>query len=79
MSARRCAIGCETWPDEMIFSRCSYCGEPTRRIGNLEPTVDREEATRVKLYELFDEFYERRCASLGIPSEGPLPAETVPC
>lgn len=75
MSARRCSIGCESWPDDPIFTTCSHCGEPTDRVSNAEPTMSFEEARSMKLHELFDQFYERRCATLGIPAEGPLPVE----
>ena len=72
MPARRCDIGCESWPDEMIFATCTYCGEKTTRYEKMEPTVSREKARSVKLHELFDKFYERRCEQLGIPADGPL-------
>jgi hypothetical protein len=72
MPARRCAIGCQSWPDEPIFSSCTHCHEPTRRVNNIEPDIEREEAKLLKLHDLFDRYYERRCATLGIPSEGPL-------
>lgn len=72
MAARRCDIGCESWPDEPIFGTCSYCGEQTRRVANINPTITREEARNVKLHELFEQFYERRCEKLGIPADGPL-------
>lgn len=73
MPARRCSIGCESWPDEDLFIRCTICGEATTRISNAQPTIDREAAVSAKLHELFDAFYERRCDKLGIPAEGPLP------
>lgn len=72
MAARRCAIGCESWPDQPIFTICSHCGEQTRRIRNAEPTISFEEARSIKLHELFELYYERRCAVKGIPVEGPL-------
>ena len=75
MPARRCDIGCESWPDDPIFTTCTYCGEQTRRVRNATPTVEFEEARSIKLHELFDLFYERRCEAKGIPSEGPMPAE----
>lgn len=73
MPARRCSIGCESWPDDAIFTTCVHCGEQTRRVNNIEPTIDREEAKSLKLHELFEKFYERRCHVVGIPSDGPLP------
>lgn len=47
MPARRCSIGCESWPDHEDFKVCIVCGEPTRRVGNIKPTVDDEEAKRL--------------------------------
>lgn len=73
MAARRCDIGCESWPDAAIFNFCSYCGEPTTRVNNINPTISLEEAKSIKLHELFEKFYEKRCAEKGIPAEGPLP------
>lgn len=72
MPARRCEIGCESWPDDDIFITCSVCGERTRRVGNISPTIPFEEARSIKLRELFDEYYARRCERMGIPAEGPL-------
>lgn len=74
MPARRCSIGCESWPDKAIFNTCAVCGEPTHYVYNDEPSMTLEEAKLAKLHQLFEEFYERRCAQLGIPSEGPLPS-----
>lgn len=73
MPARRCSIGCESWPDEDLFATCSHCGGETQRINNISPTVDRAAAVSFKLHSLFDDWYERRCQELGIPSHGPLP------
>jgi hypothetical protein len=74
MPSRRCAIGCESWPDDPIFTTCSVCGEPTTRIDK-EPTIGFDEARSIKLHDLFEQFYERRCDTLGIPADGPLPVE----
>lgn len=72
MPARRCAIGCESWPVNDIFITCSYCGERTRLVGNIDPTISFDEAKSIKLHELFDLYYEKRCLKKGIPSDGPL-------
>lgn len=41
---RRCAMGCETWPNTDDYLTCPKCGEPTR-VGRdavpLEPDVAR--------------------------------------
>jgi hypothetical protein len=71
--ARRCDIGCESWPDKAIFSTCLDCGEPTERVGNIEPTISDEDAEVRLLYVQFDRYYERWCAAKGQPVEGPLP------
>lgn len=75
--ARRCSIGCESWPDDPMFATCTHCGEPTRRV-RAKPTISFEDARKIKLYELFDLYYERRCERLGIPPEGPLTADDEP-
>lgn len=75
MPARRCDIGCESWPDDPIFTTCTYCGEPTTRVRNINPKISFEEARSIKLHELFERFYERRCKRLGIEADGPLPKE----
>ena len=73
MPARRCSIGCMSWPDDPIFTTCTYCGEHTQRVRNIKPTIEFEAARSIKLHELFEEFYERRCEKKGIPADGPLP------
>lgn len=77
MPGRRCSMGCETWPDDPLFTTCSICGEKTRRVGNGQPTVSFEDARLAKLHELFEEFYARRCEKLGIPAEGPLDLDSL--
>lgn len=70
---RRCTLGCETWPDALLFRKCYVCGEDTRRVRGetVEPLSD-EEAMKIVLYHEFEKFYERRCRRLGVPVEGPL-------
>lgn len=71
---RRCAIGCETWPDEPLYSKCCVCGEDTRKVrGNSVTPLDPDEAESKKLHYEFERYYERRCQRRGIPSDGPLP------
>jgi hypothetical protein len=78
MAARRCPIGCESWPNEPIFNVCATCGEATRYISNAEPTLSREEAVSRKLHFLFDRYYERICDKRGIPVDGPLDEDLRP-
>lgn len=78
MPARRCDIGCQSWPDEPIFTHCVHCGELTTRVRNIEPDIDRDEARSLKLHELFDKFYALVCAQRGIPADGPLEADPEP-
>ena len=66
-------MGCESWPDTAFYASCPICGERTQRIMNAEPTISHAEGKVLKLYELFDEYYAKRCADLGIPVEGDLP------
>lgn len=75
MPARRCSLACESWPNNPLFNTCPTCGEGTSLFFGAEPSITLEEAKRARLYALFEEYYARRCGDLGIPSEGPLPAE----
>lgn len=71
---RRCALGCMTWPDILLFQRCYICGEETRRVrGDSVDPISDEEAMKIASYHEFEKFYERRCRRLGIPVEGPIP------
>lgn len=51
---RRCAAGCESWPDTGKYNKCPVCGEPTTRFSNLSPLTQKEANIRE-----FDLFYER--------------------
>ncbi len=68
---RRCDLGCESWPDELIYQKCPVCGEPTARYTNLNP-VDPDEARSVIRHKAFERFYEVHCQKKGQPVEGPL-------
>lgn len=70
---RRCAIGCESWPDELIYQKCPECGEPTERISNLSP-IHPEEGRSILRHKAFERFYEDHCRKKGQPVEGPLPS-----
>ena len=61
-----------------MFTHCSHCGETTRRIRNIDPDIDRDEAVNIKLYELFDKYYELQCHQRGIPVDGPLDFDPEP-
>lgn len=69
---RRCAIGCESWPDEPIFVKCPICGETTKRCRGLTP-LPNDEAQSILLHSEFETYYVRYCAKRGQPVEGPLP------
>lgn len=69
---RRCSIGCETWPDDVLYARCPTCGEDTTRYKNVSP-LDPDEARSLLLHAEFERYYEKRCTRRGIPVEGPLP------
>ena len=68
---RRCAIGCESWPDEDDYKTCPICGEVTTRYNNLLP-LDSEEAASVANHARFEEFYENWCEKRGITVSGPI-------
>lgn len=72
MPARRCSIGCESWPDNPIFTLCLHCREATDRVADIEPTIEFEEARSLVLHDLFERFYVRHCAQQGIAGDGPL-------
>lgn len=74
---RRCDMGCESWPDEMIYQKCPLCGEATTRFANLQPK-DPEDARSVLRHQAFERFYEEHCRKRGIPVEGPLPTQPEP-
>lgn len=69
---RRCDMGCETWPDKTLYTKCPKCGEKTTRYRDVYPLPE-DEAKAILLDEQFKLYYEKRCAKLGIPADGPLP------
>lgn len=56
---RRCAFGCESWPDDDEYNVCPKCGSETSRYRNLNP-LSEEEARSIKLHIEFEEYYEQR-------------------
>lgn len=56
--ARRCDLGCETWPDEPVYKKCAVCGESTKRFSNARESeiLTASEAARL----MFEDYYERR-------------------
>lgn len=69
--ARRCPMGCESWPDKALYQKCPICGEATKRSRNGQPLSD-EEAEMKLSYMEFEKHYERYCALRGQPVDGPL-------
>lgn len=74
---RRCSLGCESWPDEALFTTCPQCGEPTQRMRNLHPLAA-DEAHNVLAHYEFEKFYVRYCRQRGQRVEGPLLDEPSP-
>lgn len=70
-TGRRCAIGCQSWPDEIIYKKCPECGEATTRCNGVIP-MDSEEARSVLRHKAFDRFYEVWCSQRDQPVDGPL-------
>lgn len=70
--ARRCDIGCETWPDDDDYDICPICGEETSRFSNGRP-LDPDEARSIRLQVEFEGYYVDYCENLGQPSDGGLP------
>lgn len=71
--ARRCDVGCETWPDDPQFKRCPLCGGKTERFSNGEP-LEMDEALKIKRQQEFEAYYAIHCRNLGQPVDGDLPA-----
>src|SRR5688572_29136490 len=68
---RRCAMGCESWPDDDAYDTCPMCGEVTTRYNNAYP-IDANEAKYKANHARFEDFYENRCAELGVTVSGPI-------
>ena len=66
---RRCAIGCEDWPDKPEYAVCAICGERTTRTRNLSPLPEDEARSKVAHLK-FEEYYEQHCAEHAQPVEG---------
>lgn len=54
---RRCALGCETWPDDTQYTLCPSCGEPTKRFRGVLP-LDDAEAESIKNHANFERYLE---------------------
>lgn len=65
---RRCALGCESWPDQALYSTCPLCGEKTRRSHGLKP-LSVDDANSILLHIQFERYYERRCRERQDPLE----------
>jgi hypothetical protein len=74
---RRCSLGCETWPDQMLYQTCLICEEKTRRVSNVTP-LPVEDAMAIYLHRRFEKFYELYCAERGQSVDGPLPPDLTP-
>lgn len=57
-AGRRCAVGCESWPDDEQYNPCPRCGLPTKRYSNLLPLSD-EEALSIANQIDFEDFLEQ--------------------
>lgn len=64
-------MGCESWPDQILYQRCPICGEETQRFSNGRPLPDDEAELKLSHIE-FEKHYERHCALRGQPLDGPL-------
>lgn len=68
---RRCAVGCESWPDKDEYRTCPICGEATKAFNNLIPLPEDEAASKAA-HALFEDFYEEWCDARGQTVTGPL-------
>lgn len=57
--ARRCTICALSFPNDDKWKECARCGEPTAPIGNAEPNITDEEATKVLRAREFEEYLEK--------------------
>ena len=84
-------MGCATWPDKPIYSKCPLCCEATSRTSNVSPIEDSEAERYLRLYledekklrtsaqrtRDFERYYAARCAERDITSDGPIKSLTV--
>jgi hypothetical protein len=74
---RRCAMGCETWPDDDEYAICPTCRSETKRYKGVKP-LSKKEARTLKRQAEFESYYatqhepdltpltDEDCAALGI-------------
>jgi len=59
-TARRCTICALSLPSDEKWKECPQCGEGTSIIGNAEPNITDEEATKVLRAREFEEYLEEQ-------------------
>lgn len=69
---RRCAMGCETWPDETEYLSCPICREPTKRYRGVDPMPGKE-AKSAKNHGDFEHYY----TTIHMPDERPFTDEDL--
>lgn len=53
-------MGCATWPDDALYTRCPECNEKTDRFNNAgSDLLDDLEGARRLLHAQFEKFYAR--------------------
>lgn len=57
--ARRCTICALSFPNDPAWEKCARCREATAVIGNAEPNVTDEEATKILRAREFEEYLEK--------------------
>jgi hypothetical protein len=61
MTALRCPMGCENWPNNKDYAVCPICNEKTKMVmGPASVPLTEEAAKSIKLHAEFDTFYETR-------------------
>ena len=58
-SARRCTICALSFPNDEKWKECARCGEGTDIIGNAEPNISDEDATKMLRAREFHEYLEK--------------------
>lgn len=58
--ALRCTICALSMPADPKWEKCPQCGEPTDPIGNAQPNISDEDATKLLRRREFDEYLEKK-------------------
>lgn len=54
---RRCAMGCQSWPDDEAYATCPICEELTRLYRGINPLSEKDAASLANKAN-FERYYE---------------------